>query len=116
MLNGIAYDAAGERLFVTGKLWPRLFEIQVVSKTPASGQRSQVERQVERQGAGLSAGPTRTICPVTCAAASLTRALTTRAVSSGDATVPVGDAVSSAAFTLAVIQPVSVGRDRRRSR
>lgn len=30
VLNGIAYDAAHRRLFVTGKLWPRLFEIQVV--------------------------------------------------------------------------------------
>ena len=29
VLNGIAYDAAGERLFVTGKLWPQLFEIKV---------------------------------------------------------------------------------------
>jgi glutamine cyclotransferase len=29
VLNGIAYDAAGDRLFVTGKLWPRLFEIKV---------------------------------------------------------------------------------------
>jgi glutamine cyclotransferase len=29
-LNGIAYDAAGDRLFVTGKLWPDLFEIRVV--------------------------------------------------------------------------------------
>jgi glutaminyl-peptide cyclotransferase len=27
VLNGIAYDAAGNRLFVTGKEWPRLFEI-----------------------------------------------------------------------------------------
>ena len=27
MLNGIAYDAKGDRLFVTGKLWPRIFEI-----------------------------------------------------------------------------------------
>jgi glutamine cyclotransferase len=27
VLNGIAYDQAGDRLFVTGKLWPRLFEI-----------------------------------------------------------------------------------------
>ena len=30
VLNGIAYDPARKRLFVTGKLWPRLFEIQVV--------------------------------------------------------------------------------------
>ncbi len=31
VLNGIAYDAVGERLFVTGKLWPKLFEIAVVA-------------------------------------------------------------------------------------
>lgn len=29
VLNGIAYDAAGDRLFVTGKLWPRVFEIKL---------------------------------------------------------------------------------------
>ena len=29
VLNGIAYDQANDRLFVTGKLWPRLFEIRV---------------------------------------------------------------------------------------
>jgi glutaminyl-peptide cyclotransferase len=29
VLNGIAYDAAHDRLFVTGKLWPKLFEIRV---------------------------------------------------------------------------------------
>ncbi len=28
VLNGIAYDAAGNRLFVTGKLWPSLFQIR----------------------------------------------------------------------------------------
>ena len=32
VLNGIAYDAAGDRLFVTGKLWPKLFEIDLVPK------------------------------------------------------------------------------------
>jgi len=30
VLNGIAYDSKGDRLFVTGKLWPKLFEIRVV--------------------------------------------------------------------------------------
>lgn len=30
VLNGIAYDAAGDRLFVTGKWWPHLFEITLV--------------------------------------------------------------------------------------
>ena len=33
VLNGIAYDAKGDRLFVTGKLWPKLFEIRLVKKT-----------------------------------------------------------------------------------
>ena len=32
VLNGIAYDADDNRLFVTGKLWPRLFEIEVVPR------------------------------------------------------------------------------------
>jgi glutamine cyclotransferase len=32
VLNGIAYDAAADRLFVTGKLWPRVFEIRLVKK------------------------------------------------------------------------------------
>lgn len=30
VLNGIAYDAAGGRLFVTGKRWPKLFHIELV--------------------------------------------------------------------------------------
>jgi glutamine cyclotransferase len=30
VLNGIAYDAAKDRLFVTGKNWPKLFEIKLV--------------------------------------------------------------------------------------
>jgi len=29
VLNGIAYDAGKKRIFVTGKLWPRIFEIKV---------------------------------------------------------------------------------------
>ncbi|MFZ0281796.1 MAG: glutaminyl-peptide cyclotransferase, partial [Bacteroidales bacterium] len=29
VLNGIAYDAANKRIFVTGKRWPKLFEIKV---------------------------------------------------------------------------------------
>ncbi|NNJ10384.1 glutaminyl-peptide cyclotransferase [Chloroflexales bacterium ZM16-3] len=29
VLNGIAYDAAGDRLFITGKYWPALFEIKL---------------------------------------------------------------------------------------
>jgi glutaminyl-peptide cyclotransferase len=35
VLEGIAYDAAGDRLFVTGKRWPKLFEIKLVRKSRA---------------------------------------------------------------------------------
>jgi glutamine cyclotransferase len=35
VLNGIAYDAAGDRLFVTGKRWPKLFEIRLIRKSAA---------------------------------------------------------------------------------
>jgi glutamine cyclotransferase len=36
VLNGIAYDSVHKRLFVTGKLWPSIFEIQVLPKTSRS--------------------------------------------------------------------------------
>jgi len=29
VLNGIAYDQDNDRIFVTGKLWPRIYEIEV---------------------------------------------------------------------------------------
>jgi glutamine cyclotransferase len=32
VLNGIAYDAAGDRLFVTGKLWPKLYQISLTRR------------------------------------------------------------------------------------
>lgn len=34
VLNGIAYDSRHDRIFVTGKLWPKLFEIEI--KPPES--------------------------------------------------------------------------------
>jgi glutaminyl-peptide cyclotransferase len=37
VLNGIAYDPLGKRLFVTGKFWPTLFEIELVP--PSTGYR-----------------------------------------------------------------------------
>jgi glutamine cyclotransferase len=30
VLNGIAYDTKNDRLFVTGKFWPKLFEIELI--------------------------------------------------------------------------------------
>ena len=32
VLNGIAYDAENDRIFITGKLWPKLFEIRLKLK------------------------------------------------------------------------------------
>jgi glutamine cyclotransferase len=34
VLNGIAYDAQRDRLFVTGKQWPAIFEIELVPPVP----------------------------------------------------------------------------------
>lgn len=33
VLNGIAWDNEGQRLFVTGKLWPKIFEIELLPTT-----------------------------------------------------------------------------------
>jgi len=32
VLNGIAHDAESGRLFITGKRWPRLYEIEILDK------------------------------------------------------------------------------------
>ena len=37
VLNGIAYDSVGNRLFVTGKWWPKLFEIEVLPQEATDG-------------------------------------------------------------------------------
>jgi glutaminyl-peptide cyclotransferase len=34
VLNGIAFDAKGGRIFVTGKLWPKLFEVEITEQKP----------------------------------------------------------------------------------
>jgi glutaminyl-peptide cyclotransferase len=36
VLNGIAFDNVEQRLFVTGKLWPRVFEIKLIPKKRAN--------------------------------------------------------------------------------
>lgn len=36
VLNGIAYDAQKDRIFVTGKQWPKIFEIMVVPRDAAA--------------------------------------------------------------------------------
>jgi len=35
VLNGIAYDTKNDRLFVTGKFWPKLFEIELIGQGTA---------------------------------------------------------------------------------
>jgi hypothetical protein len=44
--NGIAYDAKGDRLFVTGKMWPKLFAIKIVHQL--SGSREKTHRHPSR--------------------------------------------------------------------
>jgi len=41
VLNGIAYDSAHDRLFVTGKLWPKLFEIRIIPEAASGKQQTQ---------------------------------------------------------------------------
>jgi len=41
--NGIAYDAAGKRIFVTGKMWPRLYEVRLSDAAPAGAAVDQAE-------------------------------------------------------------------------
>jgi glutamine cyclotransferase len=48
VLNGIAYDAQHDRLFVTGKQWPFVFEIKVV-ESARGGTRKQKEAQKMRK-------------------------------------------------------------------
>ncbi|TRZ54121.1 glutaminyl-peptide cyclotransferase [bacterium] len=48
VLNGIAYDARGDRLFVTGKLWPKVFEI-----------RSELQPSLQRRTGGRTSEPSR---------------------------------------------------------
>ena len=48
VLNGIAYDSLHDRLFVTGKLWPKIFEIKLVPK--AGSEHPQVRHTSLRQG------------------------------------------------------------------
>lgn len=47
VLNGIAYLEKEDRLFVTGKLWPKLFEIEVYPPSPFKVFLSWVQRQSE---------------------------------------------------------------------
>jgi glutamine cyclotransferase len=46
VLNGIAYDSTGDRMFVTGKLWPKIFEVRL---RLAAGERSHSRSQRKTQ-------------------------------------------------------------------
>lgn len=50
VLNGIAYDAQGDRILVTGKLWPKLFEIRIVARSGRSGTDCRVARRQADRG------------------------------------------------------------------
>ena len=47
VLNGIAWDSETDRLFVTGKLWPKLFEIALVPRS-ADGEASPIRTAARR--------------------------------------------------------------------
>jgi glutaminyl-peptide cyclotransferase len=39
VLNGIAFDSTNRKIYVTGKLWPKIFEIEVFPRGPAQPER-----------------------------------------------------------------------------
>jgi glutamine cyclotransferase len=50
VLNGIAYDSQNHRLFVTGKDWPSLFEIQIAPPLPRLAQSHRTSEQATAAG------------------------------------------------------------------
>lgn len=46
VLNGIAYDPAGRRVFLTGKLWPRVYQVEV--EEVEEGRRGKVLEEARR--------------------------------------------------------------------
>jgi hypothetical protein len=52
---GIAYDAATQRIFVTGKYWPRLYQIsvQLQAGSPNALQLLSARQQCIKSGSGL---------------------------------------------------------------
>ena len=48
VLNGIAYDPENDRLFVTGKLWPKLFEIKLVAPYNYLIQHEEIMNKISR--------------------------------------------------------------------
>ncbi len=54
VLNGIAYDASRDRLFVTGKQWPAVFQIRVVPKPKQKPVRFDLPRRIPENGTSPS--------------------------------------------------------------
>ena len=52
VLNGIAYDAAKDRLFVTGKNWPHLYEIALTQPKHRFPLAQDLRRNVSNQAGG----------------------------------------------------------------
>ncbi len=57
VLNGIAYDATRRHLFVTGKYWPKLFEIQIRTKSRTLQPRSAKENPRDTLAIGPNTQP-----------------------------------------------------------
>src|SRR5580704_7600958 len=56
VLNGIAYDSLGGRLFVTGKLWPKLFEIKLAPKAASKASATKKAAATSPAQGSLGAG------------------------------------------------------------
>lgn len=56
VLNGIAYDDHADRLFVTGKLWPELFEIRLTGPSGSPAEAPVQQSRKRRSTAATSSG------------------------------------------------------------
>jgi glutamine cyclotransferase len=57
VLNGIAYDSEHDRLFVTGKCWPKLFEIRIIPEAASGKQQKQDAKSTTQAPAIRTAVP-----------------------------------------------------------
>ena len=50
VLNGIAFDESNDRLFLTGKLWSKMFEVRIVEVSASdAGQMEERARSMRRR-------------------------------------------------------------------
>ena len=65
VLNGIAYDQRNDRLFVTGKLWPSLFEIELIPRDKEENNQGPLSSAFEPRPKWVSGEATQGLKPET---------------------------------------------------